>query len=71
MQWMKDQHNFAPSKRAFQTQFKRWDFPSKQNPAHRNIDLVTRVKELWEQNYSQRVCVSFSLSRTPPSLRHG
>jgi len=55
MQWMKEQHNFAPSKRAFQTQFKRWDFPSKQNPAHRNVDLVTRVKELWEQNYSQRV----------------
>ncbi|KAK5950740.1 hypothetical protein OHC33_008123 [Knufia fluminis] len=54
MQWMKEQHNFAPSKRAFQTQFKRWDFPSKQNPAHRNVDLVTRVKELWEQNYSQR-----------------
>lgn len=54
MQYMKDNHNFAPSKRAFQTQFKRWDFPSKQNPAHRNVDLVTRVRELWEQNYSQR-----------------
>ena len=51
---MKEHHTFAPSKRAFQTQFKRWDFPSKQNPAHRNVDLVTRVRELWEQNYSQR-----------------
>ncbi|KAK5073840.1 hypothetical protein LTR64_007020 [Lithohypha guttulata] len=54
MQHMKETHQFAPSKRAFQTQFKRWNFPSKQNPAHRNVDLVTRVKELWEQNYSQR-----------------
>lgn len=58
MQYMKEAHQFAPSKRAFQTQFKRWDFPSKQNPAHRNVDLVTRVKELWEQNYSQRVSSS-------------
>jgi hypothetical protein len=51
---MKTVHNFAPSKRAFQVQFKRWDFPSKQNPAHRNAELVARVKELWEQNYTQR-----------------
>lgn len=42
------------SKRAFQTQFKRWDFPSKQNPAHRNEPLVSRVKELWEHNTSQK-----------------
>jgi hypothetical protein len=42
------------SKRAFQTQFKRWGFPSKQNPAHKNADLVARVKELWEHNISQR-----------------
>lgn len=54
MVWMKEQHNFTPSKRAFQTQFRKWEFPSKQNPAHRNVDLVTRVRELWEQNYSQR-----------------
>ncbi|KAK8238926.1 hypothetical protein HDK77DRAFT_447242 [Phyllosticta capitalensis] len=45
---------FTPSKRAFQTQFKRWDFPSKQNPAHKNPALVARVKELWETNTSQR-----------------
>jgi hypothetical protein len=51
---MKTTHNFMPSKRAFQVQFKRWDFPSKQNPAHRNAELVARVKELWEQNYTQR-----------------
>lgn len=42
------------SKRAFQTQFKRWEFPSKQNPAHKNTQLVSRVKELWEKNVSQR-----------------
>ncbi|KAI9783181.1 MAG: hypothetical protein M1816_001471 [Peltula sp. TS41687] len=44
----------SDSKRAFQTQFKRWDFPSKQNPAHRNEPLVARVKELWEHNTSQK-----------------
>lgn len=45
------------SKRAFQTQFKRWDFPSKQNPAHKNSALVTRLHQLWEQNYSQKEMV--------------
>ena len=54
MAHMKEAYSFSPSKRAYQTQFKRWGFPSKQNPAHRNIDLVTRVKELWEKNTSQR-----------------
>ena len=53
MQHMRDHYNFQPSKRAFQQQFRRWQFPSKQNPAHRNLDLVARVKELWENNYSQ------------------
>ena len=42
------------SKRAFQTQFKRWGFPSKQNPAHKNADLVARVRQLWERNTGQR-----------------
>lgn len=50
----KTEHNFTPSKRAYQTQFKRWDFPSKQNPAHKNEQLVARVKELWERNTTQR-----------------
>ncbi|KAG4443950.1 hypothetical protein IFR05_000590 [Cadophora sp. M221] len=54
MDFMKEEHKFAPSKRAFQTQFKRWDFPSKQNPAHKNAALVQRVKELWDCNTSQR-----------------
>ncbi|QSS62033.1 hypothetical protein I7I51_04210 [Histoplasma capsulatum] len=54
MEHMKVCYQFAPSKRAFQTQFKRWGFPSKQNPAHKNASLVARVKELWERNTSQR-----------------
>ncbi|KAI0127055.1 hypothetical protein BJ170DRAFT_427469 [Xylariales sp. AK1849] len=54
MEFMRTEHKFAPSKRAFQTQFRRWDFPSKQNPAHKNDRLVDRVKELWEKNLSQR-----------------
>jgi len=42
------------SKRAFQTQFRKWQFPSKQNPAYKNDQLVARVKELWEKNMSQQ-----------------
>ncbi|KAF2677797.1 hypothetical protein K458DRAFT_446791 [Lentithecium fluviatile CBS 122367] len=49
-----EQRGFTPSKRAFQTQFKRWDFPSKQNPAHKNPVLTARIKELWEKNYMQK-----------------
>ncbi|KAF1985514.1 hypothetical protein K402DRAFT_454869 [Aulographum hederae CBS 113979] len=54
IEFMKVQYGFGPSKRAYQTQFKRWDFPSKQNPAHRNIALVDRVKQLWDHNTSQK-----------------
>jgi Clr5 domain len=53
MQHMRENYNFQPSKRAFQQQFRRWQFPSKQNPAHRNVELVARVRELWENNYTQ------------------
>lgn len=42
------------SKRAYQIQFRRWDFPSKQNPAHKNDRLVARVQELWAKNLSQK-----------------
>ncbi|KAK8058062.1 methyltransferase domain family protein [Apiospora phragmitis] len=41
-------------KRAYQIQFRRWDFPSKQNPAHKNDRLVARVQELWAKNLSQK-----------------
>ncbi|RHZ43824.1 Clr5 domain-containing protein [Aspergillus thermomutatus] len=54
MEYMRNVYQFSPSKRAFQTQFKRWGFPSKQNPAHKNAELVARVKQLWERNTSQR-----------------
>ncbi|KAI5289739.1 hypothetical protein KEM54_003301 [Ascosphaera aggregata] len=54
MEHLKVNYQFAPSKRAFQTQFKRWGFPSKQNPAHKNAPLVARIKELWEHNVNQR-----------------
>lgn len=42
------------SKRAFQMQFRRWNFPNKQKPAHGDERLVARVKELWEKNVAQR-----------------
>jgi hypothetical protein len=42
------------SKRAYQTQFRRWNFPSKQKPAHKDGQLVARVKELWGKNLSQK-----------------
>ncbi|KAJ3492687.1 hypothetical protein NLG97_g5218 [Lecanicillium saksenae] len=45
---------FFNSKRAFQTQFRRWNFPAKQRPAHKNDRLVARIKELWEKNLAQR-----------------
>ncbi|KAL1958965.1 hypothetical protein VTO42DRAFT_3518 [Malbranchea cinnamomea] len=54
MEYMKVFHQFPASKRAYQTQFKRWGFPSKQNPAHRNEALVARIKALWECNTTQR-----------------
>ncbi|KAJ5810534.1 uncharacterized protein N7503_002752 [Penicillium pulvis] len=54
MEFMRTAYQFSPSKRAFQTQFKRWGFPSKQNPAHKNVELVARVQQLWEQNTNQR-----------------
>ncbi|KAL8784570.1 MAG: hypothetical protein Q9195_008995 [Heterodermia aff. obscurata] len=53
MKYFKEVQGFIPSKRAFQTQFKRWEFPSKQSPAHKNEDLAIRVRELWEKNSSQ------------------
>ncbi|OAG34838.1 hypothetical protein AYO21_11000 [Fonsecaea monophora] len=44
MQYMRDAANFTPSKRAFQTQFKRWGFPSKRKPSFRDEDLVDRAE---------------------------
>ncbi|KAL5439747.1 hypothetical protein PMIN07_011440 [Paraphaeosphaeria minitans] len=49
-----EQRGFTPSKRAFQTQFKRWGFPGKQSPAYNKTVLIARVKELWEKNATQK-----------------
>ncbi|KAI5467411.1 hypothetical protein BGZ63DRAFT_346248 [Mariannaea sp. PMI_226] len=54
MDHLRSVHKFTPSKRAFQTQFKRWNFPSKQKPAYKNERLVNRIRELWERNLTQR-----------------
>ncbi|KHN96699.1 uncharacterized protein MAM_05255 [Metarhizium album ARSEF 1941] len=54
MDHMKTVHKFTPSKRAFQTQFRRWNFPPKQRPAYQNDRLVSRIKELWEKNLAQK-----------------
>src|SRR5690349_11397819 len=51
---MRDTYTFTASKRAYQTQFRRWQFPAKHIPANRNPDVVARVQQLWEQNFSQR-----------------
>ncbi|KAF2758782.1 hypothetical protein EJ05DRAFT_492887 [Pseudovirgaria hyperparasitica] len=53
VEYWKEQ-GFEPSKRAFQTQFKRWNFPSKHNIVVRNPNLTERIKELWEQNMTQK-----------------
>lgn len=51
---VKHLHCIFYSKRAFQTQFRRWNFPPKQRPAYKNERLVSRIKELWERNLAQR-----------------
>ncbi|EJT78923.1 hypothetical protein GGTG_04015 [Gaeumannomyces tritici R3-111a-1] len=54
MEYMKLHHGFTPSKRAFQQQIRKWEFPSKQVGAHKNHTLVERVRQLWEANHAQR-----------------
>ncbi|RSL38104.1 hypothetical protein CEP53_015172 [Fusarium sp. AF-6] len=53
MEHLKKVYQFTPSKRAFQVQFKRWNFPLKQRPAHKDPHLVKRVHELWLKNMPQ------------------
>lgn len=40
------------SRRAFQSQFRRWDFPLKTKSRCQDERLLGRIKELWEQNFS-------------------
>ena len=42
------------SKRAYQTRFSCWGFPSKQPKYHKDERLVIRTKELWERNLPQK-----------------
>ncbi|RBR23478.1 uncharacterized protein FIESC28_03660 [Fusarium coffeatum] len=50
---MKNVYQFTPSKRAFQVQFSRWKFPSKQRLRHKDDRLVKRIHDLWEKNVPQ------------------
>ncbi|KAI4128392.1 MAG: hypothetical protein LQ341_006683 [Variospora aurantia] len=54
MEWFRINHDFTPSKRAFQTQIKKWNFPSKHAPLLTDAALVDRVRRLWAQNVSQK-----------------
>ncbi|KAL2155210.1 hypothetical protein VTH82DRAFT_3886 [Thermothelomyces myriococcoides] len=58
VQYMREHHDFTPSRRAFQGAFARWGFPNKLNPAYKNERLVARVRELWERNLSQKEMLS-------------
>ncbi|KAL2198897.1 hypothetical protein P885DRAFT_31414 [Corynascus similis CBS 632.67] len=58
VRYMREHHDFTPSRRAFQGAFARWGFPSKLKPAYKNEQLVARVKELWERNLSQKEMLS-------------
>ncbi|KAM0253407.1 hypothetical protein ACHAP5_000436 [Fusarium lateritium] len=50
---MKNVYQFAPSKRAFQVQFSRWKFPTKQRLKHKDDRLVKRIHDLWQKNVPQ------------------
>ncbi|KAF4340580.1 hypothetical protein FBEOM_5520 [Fusarium beomiforme] len=50
---MKNVYQFTPSKRAYQVQFSRWKFPTKQRLKHKDDRLVKRIHELWKRNVPQ------------------
>lgn len=52
--YFRDKLKFVPSKRTFQSQFKRWGFPTKLDYCHRDEAVVQRVREMWDQNYMQK-----------------
>ncbi|KAL6889402.1 hypothetical protein HDV57DRAFT_486810 [Trichoderma longibrachiatum] len=54
MAYLQSSAGFTPSRRAFQDQFRRWDFPPKLKSHEPDGSLVARVRELWEMNLSQR-----------------
>ncbi|EGR47580.1 uncharacterized protein TRIREDRAFT_63955 [Trichoderma reesei QM6a] len=54
MAYLQSSAGFTPSRRAFQDQFRRWDFPPKVKSHDQDGSLVARVRELWEMNLTQR-----------------
>ncbi|KAI4092616.1 MAG: hypothetical protein LQ339_007864 [Xanthoria mediterranea] len=68
MEWFKVNQDFAPSKRAFQSQIKRWNFPSKHIPSHADPNVVARVRELWARNISQKEMLAMLREECSPSL---
>ncbi|KAL8867141.1 MAG: hypothetical protein Q9174_005851 [Haloplaca sp. 1 TL-2023] len=54
MEWFRTNQKFSPSKRAFQTQIRKWNFPTKHVQFPTDEALVERVHQLWEQNLSQK-----------------
>ncbi|KAL6876740.1 hypothetical protein J3F83DRAFT_726912 [Trichoderma novae-zelandiae] len=53
MAYLQSSASFAPSRRAFQDQFRRWEFPPKVKSHEQDGGLVARTRELWETNLSQ------------------
>ncbi|KAK0731535.1 hypothetical protein B0H67DRAFT_477462 [Lasiosphaeris hirsuta] len=56
--YLRAAHNFSASRRAYQVQFKRWEFPPKHKRLWKNDELVARVRELWERNLTQKEMLS-------------
>ncbi|KAK1835473.1 glutamyl-tRNA amidotransferase subunit A [Podospora conica] len=54
MEYFRTEHNFTPSRRGFQTQIRRWGFPSRYKRAWRSEAFCARVRELWGQNVRQK-----------------
>ncbi|KAL7786303.1 hypothetical protein V8C37DRAFT_297637 [Trichoderma ceciliae] len=52
MIYMKSVFDFTP-RRAFQIQFRRWNFPLKSKTHDHDGQLLGRIKELWEKNFTQ------------------
>ncbi|KAL9096801.1 MAG: hypothetical protein Q9163_006410, partial [Psora crenata] len=44
--------DWNPSKRAYQSRFKEWDFPQKHVRQHNDQGLQERIRQLWQKNYT-------------------
>ncbi|KAL7943090.1 hypothetical protein V8C42DRAFT_329659 [Trichoderma barbatum] len=53
MAYLKKKYAFNPCRRAFQEQFKRWNFPHKMKSRAQDAKLLKRTRELWQQNLTQ------------------